>query len=598
MPVLGPLFRHELVRLAHRQRLTLWRSVYALCLVGIAAITFAAATNGFEKRLTPFLTARIAEALFVGLMLLQFVLAAVLIPQWTADVVAGEKERQTLPFLLVSDLTSREVVLGKMAARLAQVSMFLFAGLPVLAMLQLYGGADIELIVWVVLSLVATLLSASGAAILASVAERTTRQATKRAAQIFAVYAFWPMAADWLCRAWPMIGYFPRTLGWQVSYTLDDLIAVINWGNPLYVGRELINQLRAGGTVAATIAPMAAQYILFHMIAAGICTGWAIRRLRPVHAEQGDGPPVPKANVPKLLKPPGRPTVGERPVFWKMLHCDARLSRTIWQFNLMRFIYVASYLFQPALLVMIAIQVGSRNAQAVTDVSMIVVRGVVTVVLAALCMHAAGLAAACIGRERQKQTLDELLLTDLTVEEILAQKWIASFWSGRWVLLWVLVQWAIGIAVGALHPMAVVAVTLAWTAFAASGTSLGLYWAVRTPTMQRANAWTGLCGFALVAVPVVLAMFLLIWTDARRGSELLAMSPPGTLGLAAISPDNWAQLRRGEWSYLLMAAACLACIAFHAILAWRLWRAACRRFAIVTGRAPESWRAVAPGEVS
>ncbi len=582
MPVVGPLFRHELVRIARRQRVTLWRTVYALVLLGIAALTFATATGGFARAI-PFRSAsRLADGLFIGLLVLQFVLGAALIPQWTADAVAGEKERQTLTFLLLTDLTSREVVLGKLAARLTQVLTFLLAGVPVMLALHLYGGADVEFALCICAALAATLLSGSGAAILASVTERTTKLATKRAAQLFAAFTFWPMVASWVCRAWPGIGRFPQSAGWATPFVVDDLVEWINIGNPLYVGGQLADLRGAGRSVADAVYPLARDYTLFHLAAAVICVVLAVRRLRPTHAAEGDGPPRPREDVPKFLRPPPRPAVGRWPVYWKSLYCDARLGRTMWQYNLLRATYVLSFLVVPGVLLAIAVQ--SRSMTGVAETAQVFVRGLTTMILAALCLHAGGLAAMTIGRERQKKTLDELLLTDLTAEEILGQKWLASFWSARWVLLWVLVQWATGLALKVLHPLAVLPLALAWTAFAAAATSLGLYWSVRTTTTQRANALTGLCGFALLAAPVAATMVVLLATDGRSGTWLLALTPPGALGLLAFSPDDWVRVTRGDPMAVDLAIGSIACVALHALLAWRLWRAACRRFPTMIGR--------------
>jgi len=46
--------------------------------------------------------------------------------------IAEEKERKTLDFLLASDLRSREIVLGKLASRLAYLTLVLLTGLPLL----------------------------------------------------------------------------------------------------------------------------------------------------------------------------------------------------------------------------------------------------------------------------------------------------------------------------------------------------------------------------------------------------------------------------------------------------------------------------------
>jgi ABC-type Na+ efflux pump permease subunit len=63
-----------------------------------------------------------------------------------AAAVAEEKDRHTLPILLTTTLSDREIVFGKAAARVALVLSAVFAGLPVLMLTLLFGGVDLGLV--------------------------------------------------------------------------------------------------------------------------------------------------------------------------------------------------------------------------------------------------------------------------------------------------------------------------------------------------------------------------------------------------------------------------------------------------------------------
>ncbi len=91
------------------------------------------------------------SAAFAGafaLMLLEAQLAAIVAvtPALAASAVAEEKDRQTLPILLTTLLSDREIVFGKAVGRIAFVLAALFAGLPVLMITQLFGGVNLGLL--------------------------------------------------------------------------------------------------------------------------------------------------------------------------------------------------------------------------------------------------------------------------------------------------------------------------------------------------------------------------------------------------------------------------------------------------------------------
>ena len=70
----------------------------------------------------------------------------VLTPALVAGVIADEKQRKTLHYLLASRLTSPEIVLGKLLVRMLYVGVLLGVSLPVLSLLVLLGGVDPRLV--------------------------------------------------------------------------------------------------------------------------------------------------------------------------------------------------------------------------------------------------------------------------------------------------------------------------------------------------------------------------------------------------------------------------------------------------------------------
>ena len=53
-----------------------------------------------------------------------------------------KRQRRRLDFLFATDLRNHEIILGKLASRLASVALLLVTGLPVLALMQLLGGVE------------------------------------------------------------------------------------------------------------------------------------------------------------------------------------------------------------------------------------------------------------------------------------------------------------------------------------------------------------------------------------------------------------------------------------------------------------------------
>src|SRR5262249_52964408 len=98
-------------------------------------------------------------------------------PAYVGDAIAEEKERKTLDYLLTTHLKDREIVLGKLISRLANVLLFLLAGLPILSLTQLLGGVSPELLWSGFAATLLTLLSVAGISLFQSLYATKSRNA-------------------------------------------------------------------------------------------------------------------------------------------------------------------------------------------------------------------------------------------------------------------------------------------------------------------------------------------------------------------------------------------------------------------------------------
>jgi len=151
----GPLVWWELVRLARRGDAARARVllVYLLLLtiIGFAFWKAFPASpmrffRGTAEPLPVAAAADFAHALALVLLEAQMVLVAVIAPAYAASALSEEKDRQTLPLLLATDLTDREIVWGKAVGRVLFVLMAVLSGVPVLMVTLFLGGVDLGLL--------------------------------------------------------------------------------------------------------------------------------------------------------------------------------------------------------------------------------------------------------------------------------------------------------------------------------------------------------------------------------------------------------------------------------------------------------------------
>ena len=119
--------------------------VVTLLLLPLAAVaggfyaTIALSTTNDMGNTTP-----VGKLFFAAVTAVELGLICLLAPALTADLISGERERQTLDLLLVTPLSRRQIVLGKLVAALGSLLLLIVLALPIQALAVLIGGVGLE----------------------------------------------------------------------------------------------------------------------------------------------------------------------------------------------------------------------------------------------------------------------------------------------------------------------------------------------------------------------------------------------------------------------------------------------------------------------
>ena len=117
----GPVFEFELLTTARRGRYYVVRVAYALVLLLILWNMHLGWVSGYGENLTHSQVRVFAHVTFAALAIAQEMPFWRSRPALVAGVIASEKQSKTLHYVLASPLTSFDLVLGKLLARMLHV---------------------------------------------------------------------------------------------------------------------------------------------------------------------------------------------------------------------------------------------------------------------------------------------------------------------------------------------------------------------------------------------------------------------------------------------------------------------------------------------
>jgi ABC-type transport system involved in multi-copper enzyme maturation permease subunit len=601
----GPVPFYDLVQTARRRRYYLIRFLYITGLLVFLFWTYGIWSMDIRYRSRSGTTVKdmadLADRFFYTFMSIQFAVVALLTPAYTAGSIADEKDRRTLEFLLATDLRSREIVLGKLVARLANLLLLLLAGLPILGFMQFFGGIDPDLLLAAYAALVVSTFSLAGLSMVASVYSRKARDAIVLTYLAAAVYLAVSALAWGSLKAWPSVGMFPSFPdgGWTSPVELKDLVDWLNTGNAFIALVQLVMAFEQGGSFASILPDLLGKYALFHLLMGSLCIFLAVMRLRPVALKETYGR---VKRLPVMVRLLGRPQVGNQPMLWKETVAEPGM-----RFNWLGRILVGIVLivsFLPLIPIGYDFQRYRANqaqysyywndpwdrlAEEVNIYVRITGAIVATLVLLAIAVRAAS----AISGERDKQTLDSLLTTPLSGNEILTGKWLGCLVGFRFAWLWLGAILAIGIVFGAIHFTALFLVIFAFVVYCVVFAGIGLLYSMRCRTTLRSTLWTLLTvvflggGHWLVGG---LCCMLPVGLMSRSDKEVewlmkfeAGQSPPFVLGWLAFRGEEFNNAGK---EYTELTLSCLFGLFCWTVGAVALWAVASARFNVLANRAP------------
>ena len=133
----GPVFIYETVRIGRKRLTFILRTLYLMVLTFTLGMVFLSWLSSIGYWIPGFQGIRPGQLSQYGTLAfsvfapIQFGVVCFLTPAYVAGCIADEKERKTLEFLFATDLKNREIIFGKLAARIVTLLMYVIAGLPV-----------------------------------------------------------------------------------------------------------------------------------------------------------------------------------------------------------------------------------------------------------------------------------------------------------------------------------------------------------------------------------------------------------------------------------------------------------------------------------
>lgn len=527
--LVGPLFFYDLVRLARRGRSTLLRCIYGLTLLGALCFAYTAHFSGRElwqeafaphTRLPRLELAQFSRYFILAVLFAQSAAVLVITPVYLAGAIAEEKERKTLILLFGSHLSDREIILGKLFARLTHLGSVWLMGLPIVLVISLIvGGVNVDVLLSTFIVTGMTLLSIGSISMLCSVFCRNAMNA------LMCSYG-WVLALNLLWIV-PWFGYLSSPIAFVLvldSRSQDLSLPLVSpapapW-TPSIRGRPAA--LAAKGAAQESVVWMTGLYVLLHGMISVFCIRSAIQNLRtaepdpvfrtpaarprlvPVstvfnHAEVRAGELARPTRRPSLLPPPSCD-----PLLWKEMAHDP--PKTINPAaDTMMDIAIRVLLLSDAFLLLVLMD--RWGAWFEDDKTLTVVgNGFLRVLgIATAMVWSIGIAfrtASSLCRERDRRTLAMLLVLPVERSAILRAKWLGGILRFRTIGIFLGGLWSLGLLTETLHPFAVLLLAGSCGAFVILLASMGLWFAQVCPDTRRAQ---------LSMAVVLLVLFVAPW---------------------------------------------------------------------------------------
>jgi len=163
-----------------RRRMRSMRTVLVLTLYGAMMLAFALVSSFsiLDQQTMTIGSMRSGIDNYIYLIALQFVLLLLVAPGMTAGSIAGERERQTLDLILVTNTGAFRIAIGKLMESFGFLVLVILSSLPMMCVVFFFGGITVTQLLTVFLFMLIAALGASSIGLLASSLFKRTVTAT------------------------------------------------------------------------------------------------------------------------------------------------------------------------------------------------------------------------------------------------------------------------------------------------------------------------------------------------------------------------------------------------------------------------------------
>jgi ABC-type transport system involved in multi-copper enzyme maturation permease subunit len=513
--ILGPIINAELIRVARQKR---WYIMRVLLGLGLLLLCYSAYEStlrwrrAFQPRNTELLSqqelSNLAQQMFATISAGQGIAILFLTPALLAGAIAEEKQRKTLHYMLASQLTSFEIVFGKLFARILMLMLPVIVGLPVLVMLSMLGGIDPFMLMAIYGASFSTILFEASLAILMSTLVRRGREAMLLTFLLGLAWFIGPPILENLMihgeDPWP--AFYERWVA-PINSHLNAL-------TPLgLIGRNSSTVRGGPPAIVAAVWRMVGHQAVGTLVLLGLAT-WL---LRPIFRRQDGGVArkLGKGRIGRFLtRNWWKRPVGDRAMLWKETYgTPGSLLAVI--VSLITVATVALIARDPlnecmprvwSELLSHGYRVGDDPGR--RDLSNIL-RISATAIFSVWALLLTVNAATSVSREREEDTWISLISTPLEAREIFNAKLVGSVWATRHLAYAIFAIWLFGLAMGSLHPLGLLASVVQLASLGLFLVAAGTFFSLWSKTTMRSMGLAiGLLIFLSLLLPMILASII------------------------------------------------------------------------------------------
>jgi ABC-type transport system involved in multi-copper enzyme maturation permease subunit len=489
--LMGPVFRAELLRTSRRRYYYLQRALYGIALLTVLWLNYGRLLVIAQYRGGRPLISEIAEFAgntFIWFAVVQLFTLLILVPPLFGGVIADEKQRKTMHYLMASRLSSGAIVLDKLAARWMHVAVFILIGLPVISLLMLFGGVAGDYVIGAYAGTFSIVFFTAALAVLMSTFARRVGQGVLIAYLLEIAWLAGPPIFDAACR-WLFPGFYlwisPLSI-WALGTTPVSLLV---WYVQPY--RSMFGLLVPPPTpffdqLIWMMAQQCALGAIFLLVAA-----W---QLRPTFRRQEEaGRRVTwfseKSKRPRWLR---RPECSSDAMLWKeryFVRTDRFTKLVVLPATIILTVIVllVGDLDEKVARSFASVRHDGYTSQSGEPIALNQWLKSVTPLYVALWLLAvAGASASAVTIERDQDTWDGLIATPLGGWEIIRAKAVGAIWGLRGFGALLSLFWLVGLAAGAVHPLGMLLALLVVSVLTAFVVALGILASLTARTTGRA----------------------------------------------------------------------------------------------------------------